>query len=177
MTVNKRPKRESNFFLNGGALEFWLHSQSSLTQKIRRLFQDQEVHVELLSLKPVLLSAHQCHLMDLPLRQYALEREILLYADDAPLIYAKTHMPITSLLGEHRRLRMLGNRVLGDYVFTHQSSVRESLWVFNPINIVARGEEYPQTPYRSSLFLLSEKPILVTEYFLPRLIEKIHAQN
>lgn len=147
----------------------WLYSQSSLTQKIRDLYIDRNIHVQLLSLKPVLLTAKQSQLMNLPLRQYALEREILLYVDKTPLVYAKTHMPMMSLQGEHRRLRMLGNRVLGDYVFAHKASKRDSLWVFQPKDVIVQEKRYNNTPCRSSLFLLSNKPILVTEHFLPEL--------
>ena len=96
--------------------------------------------------------------------QQALVREVALLGYGEPWVLARTLIPASTLSGPRRRLQNLGETPLGAYLFRCRDMRREPLQIarLNKPEIHAWG--------RRSLFYLSEHPLLVSEFFLPRLL-------
>ncbi|MRI33226.1 chorismate lyase [Endozoicomonas sp. OPT23] len=148
----------------------WLLDSGSLTQRLKQECQN--------SFK-VRVVKHEC---EMPtdseqnfLNQPAIEaniREVLLICDDKPRVFARSVLPLTSLEGANRELLELGNRPLGEFLFTHPAMKR------GPFEIAAlparqfnahldQSYENETAWGRRSLFYLNDKPISVCEIFLP----------
>lgn len=105
----------------------------------------------------------------------ALVRQVYLCCGGAPLVYARTVIPLRTLSGGERQLRVLGNRPLGELLFSVRSMRRGGVQVarFQPGQrmfeaAVSRLAQRPSHIWgRRSLFYLAEKPLLVSELFLP----------
>lgn len=108
----------------------------------------------------------------LPARHVALVREVALLCNEKPLVYARSVLPTSTLTGENRRLKHLGNKPLGAALFDSPSLERDPL-VIAPIHrlktnatISKKNPAYA----RCSVFYLNNKPLLVSEIFLPDII-------
>ncbi len=102
----------------------------------------------------------------------ALVRRVVLCCDDQPLVYAITIIPSTTIKGRLRRYANTGNRPLGEMLFSDRTMCREEVQV---ARLPKLHEAYQYTESdeemwgRRSVFRVSEKPLLVAEYFLPEL--------
>lgn len=104
----------------------------------------------------------------------ALVREVHLFCDEQPCVFARTVIPRTTLQGKHRRLTRLGNRSLGAVLFADSTLQRSAPWVAVIgkrhavfVAATARSVDKPKTLWgRRSLFYLSGKPLLLSELFL-----------
>jgi len=105
--------------------------------------------------------------------QGALVREVVLHCEGRPVILARSVIPRATLRGTHRRLARLGNRPLGEWLFSHPGLVRLGL-------DVARVDEDRWRPAlvgeiglraaiwgRRSVYEIAEGRVLVCEFFLP----------
>ncbi|VAW53325.1 Chorismate--pyruvate lyase [hydrothermal vent metagenome] len=113
--------------------------------------------------------------MLLPYAHSALVRQVLLCCGDKPLIYAKTVIPVATVRGAQRRYANMGNRPLGEMLFADRTMRRETVHVAkltktHIANQYVNGDE--DVWGRRSVFRVSGKPILVSEYFLPELLKK-----
>lgn len=151
----------------------WLLDKCSLTQKLLEKSQG-DFSVELIqqSIQHVLFS--EAKALNIPNRQWALIREVILYGQKKPWVYARTVIPLSTLKGPLRRLHYLGNKPLGEQLFTDPTMQREPVevaqlpaqWLPKKLNI------HTSTWGRRSVFRLSNKPLLVSEVFLPELLKK-----
>lgn len=110
--------------------------------------------------------------------QHALIREVLLLCGDTPLVFAHTAMPLTGLSGPWAPLAHLGNRPLGAALFanprvqrhpleTRRLDARHPLYRAAVRHLVAP----PASLWaRRSRFTLHDHSILVTEVFLPAVL-------
>lgn len=57
------------------------------------------------------------NMLNMPIRSLALIREVLLYGNDQPWVFARSILPLSSLTGRQRHLRKLGNQALGALLF------------------------------------------------------------
>jgi len=156
----------------------WLFEQGSLTQRI--LFNCKKIfRVEVLSQKwqrPMLnealrLGAHPEH--------HALIREVLLYCGDTPWVFARSVLPRKTLTGPRRFLGKLGNRPLGEILFSDPNIKRDALEIAK----IKKGQRMfscatqrlnnpPNFVWgRRSVFYLHKKPLLVNEVFLPNILD------
>ena len=102
----------------------------------------------------------------------ALVRQVLLCSDEKPLVYARTVIPSTTIQGAQRRYANMGNRPLGAMLFADRTMRREEVEVgVLPANHAALQYSKYDGPVwgRRSVFRVSNKPLLVAEYFLPEL--------
>ena len=112
-------------------------------------------------------------------------REVHLLCDDRPWVFARTVIPVRTLTGNRRRLSRLGKKPLGAVLFADPGMKR------SPIEI-ARLEsgqtlfdaatmpllEKPSEIWgRRSAFFLDNKPLLVSEIFLPEIGYGSHQQE
>jgi len=122
--------------------------------------------------------------MNLSFGHAALIRQVLLCDGEMPLVYARTVIPVSTLQGALRRYANLGERPLGAMLFADRTMRRGEVEVTSALpqrccNIEQLNELSETNSViwgRRSVFRVSEKPILVSEYFLPTLFESEHKQ-
>ena len=150
----------------------WLYDTGSLTKKLESICQ--YFHVELASQKIV-------EATDLNLSGYfsdtkeILVREVFLYCDNVPVIFAQTEIPISTLLGENDQLSEIGTESLGNILFQDPTMRRGLIEVahFTEKSQLMTLETLLNQKFdhslwaRRSFFYLNEKPLLVSELFLP----------
>ena len=106
----------------------WLFDQGSLTRRIL-LHCTKKFRVEVLSQKwqrPLLNEALR---LGMHPEHHALIREVLLYCGDAPWVFARSVLPHKTLVGRRRFLGKLGNRPLGEILFSDPNIRRDALEV------------------------------------------------
>ena len=96
-------------------------------------------------------------------------REVILKLDDVPVVYARTVVPGSALTGRLARLRHLGNRSLGTFLFS-QPDTRRTFVRVSHCKANAAGLEWA----RRSVFTLGGKSLMVTEAFSPSLTKFDH---
>ena len=102
-------------------------------------------------------------------------REVLLYCDEVPQVFARSLLPLSSLTGEQQQLAHLGTQSLGQVLFNHPDLVRKKIEVaaFDQQSSVAKIAEHLSLKVlqpmwgRRSVFVLDAKPLMVAEVFLP----------
>ncbi len=156
----------------------WLFDQGSLTARLRRACGGQfrvrvvrqgwgrplRSEAEALTMRPGLI---------------AIVREVELRCDGVPWVFARTLIPATSLSGPARRLAHLGERPLGELLFTSPHTERGLLQmarltprhrIFH--SAVASLPRRPRVVWgRRTLFRMGGRPLLVNEIFLPAIPE------
>lgn len=108
-------------------------------------------------------------------RQVALIREVFLYCNDEPWVFARTVIPRTTLTGRENYLANLGTKPLGAVLFADPNMHRDQFEVtclrdgdllYAHTNQLT--DDKPEQIWgRRSAFYLSKKPLLVNEIFLP----------
>ncbi|MDX2505386.1 MAG: chorismate lyase [Gammaproteobacteria bacterium] len=156
----------------------WLLSSASLTLRIKnhcRVNHIGNFSVRVLGQGMGIPSNDEVQRLKLKSRRYALIREVLLYCGETPVIFARTVIPVKTLTGAQRQLGHLGNRPLGEFLFSQPYLQRDAMEVavlnhghhlFDSaiLNIHSHPE---QVWARRSIFRLQHKPLLVAEVFLP----------
>ncbi|GAB1232630.1 chorismate lyase [Ferrigenium sp. UT4] len=174
------------------ALRPWLHDHGSLTQRIQQRCQEfsvQPVHRGLARI------AHdEATLLGIAPHRLAYSREVLLFADGQPVVFAHSTCASEHLRGAWKAMRGLGNRSLGSLLFTHPLVMRQPLHFKalpsrhplvgralarqgcrEPVETVGLKPDPQNAPdplwARRSLFILQGAPLLVTEVFLPEILQ------
>lgn len=155
----------------------WLTDHGSLTQRLRARCPAFAVH----RLRQGAARPHDDERAALALRgdRVALVREVLLLCGDTPLIFAHTVVPLPSLRGPWRTLAGLGNRPLGAALFANPKIARFPLEYRrldrrHPLHraaVAATGTGHGPLWARRSLFALDGHPLLVSEVFLPAVLQ------
>lgn len=154
------------------SLRGWLLDRGSLTQRLIDA-SGGEFRVEVLSQHMALPLLSEANALGLPTRQRAVVREVILYGGGEPWVYARSIIPVKTLTGRLRSLRTLYNRPLGALLFNDKTMQR------GDIEITCMNTEshlQPSLPQdikgtvwgRRSVFYLDQKPLLVSEMFLPK---------
>lgn len=152
-------------------IEHILFDRSSLTARLIKKCTGR-FRVEVLSVARTTPTPDEIAVLRLRHRSQAIIRQVLLYCDDIPWVYARTVIPMTSLRGSLRSLVKLGNRPLGAVLFADKTMQRGEMeitalhhdhmcysWTRHPGSETIWG--------RRSVFRLQKKPLLVSEFFLP----------
>ena len=144
----------------------WLSYPFSLTQYIEHRT-GQSVTVQVLSDQYQLVLDDERHLFTRPFQRCRV-REVHLCIDNTPVVYARSILPTTSCTGINRDLLQIGNKPLGEVLFKKGKA---------PI-LLRQITEIAHIGYgRRSLYQLRGHPILITEFFLPTLLEKIELRK
>ena len=119
-----------------------------------------------------IIGAEEASAMSLNHEGSALVRQVLLCCGDKPLVYARTVIPVTSIQGAQRRYANMGNRPLGAMLFADRTMRREDVQVamlpdWHVANQYTTSDE--RVWGRRSVFRVTGKPLLVSEYFFPEL--------
>lgn len=160
----------------GAALAPWLRDRGSLTQRIRE-------RCELFAVRPVRdglarIAFDESALLGIAPHRLAWSREVFLYADGEPVVFAHSACAAQHLRGAWGAVRSLGDKPLGALLFAHPQVERmplhfKSLHAHHPLHrsAVAALDETPERLWaRRSLFALHGAPLLVTEVFLPGIL-------
>lgn len=150
-----------------------LLDRGSLTASVRAQAQSR-FHVELLAQRNGRPSPEEAQALGMHRAAGAIVREVKLYADSVPLVFAHTVIPLASVRGKYRHLLQLGTRPLGAALFSDPAVQRGpvELTCLHPGDLLwenaTTGIQPPQYIWgRRSAFYLAKRPILVSEFFLP----------
>jgi len=156
------------------AVLYWLADEGSLTQRLKIRCPDQfSVHV--LGEEWCRPDPAEARLLQIPLRQNVLLRQVHLKCNNQLCVYARSVIPLATLQGKHQRLQYLGNKPLGEYLFANPTLKRSriewsKLTLESSLYQVAMANQAPSDKPiwgRRSLFQIDSSPLLVSEFFLP----------
>ena len=157
----------------------WLRDQGSLTRRLVGLCGN-AFSVRVLSQRWVTPLFEEAQLLRCSPKQKVLLRQVQLLCGRKVLVYARSIIPLDTLRGKHRRLKYLGDKPLGGYLFANPQVQREQQhWasvvpgdpLFDIVLSCSRGD-CESIWGRRSLFRIDGKPLLVSEYFLPELLRQ-----
>ena len=97
----------------------WLLDSGSLTQRLKSMCSKQ-FRVRVLRHDWGIPSSSEQEFLQCS-SEMASIREVLLYVDDYPAVFARSVLPGSSLTGENRELLKLGERPLGEFLFNQPS--------------------------------------------------------
>lgn len=153
----------------------WLTEANSLTARLQRRYNDFYVHaVRVHMQKP----AHDAaRLLNIARHKNAQVREVLLYGNNQPVVFAQSILPRESLQGAWQGLGRLGNKPLGAVLFAnpnvHRTPIRYKKLSPHHYLYQAAVQHLVDPPSvlwaRRSVFTLGRAHILVAEVFLPAL--------
>lgn len=165
-------KRKSGLRQLPDALQSWLLETGSLTQRLRSLY-GQELAVKLLSNHWAPAFIDESRLLEQAAWRYQLVREVVLHANEQPLILARTILPATTIKIAQRHLSHLGNRPLGEVIFAyHDLQRRQRQFSHIPSKdwstSLQRAIPIDQDIWgRRTVYAIHNQPLLVAEFFLP----------
>ncbi len=150
----------------------WLLDPNSLTARLKN--HCSEFRVEVLGQQITQCSVDEAN-EDIAIGEDVLVREVLLFCDNKPHVFARSLLPLKSLTGEEKKLAELGDQPLGQVLFNNPCLIRKCIEVssFNEnstISPLVKSLALNNTTLlwgRRSVFVLQNKPIMVAEVFLP----------
>ena len=153
-------------------LKDWLLDEGSLTARLKSRCDNFKVKV-IGEQQQLCSAAEACNLIKVG--EPILVREVILYCDDVPQVFARSLLPLASLTGKEQVLGNLGEQPLGQVLFNNPSLQRLQLELssFSADSSVAilatKLTEKPKQELwgRRSIFMLDNKPLMVAEVFLP----------
>jgi chorismate lyase len=155
------------------SLRAWLSDHGSLTQRLKsRCASFRVVPLATGLARP---NPDEYALLGMPPGSRAYVREVMLLCDEVPVVFAHSVLPHPGLRGGWNGITRLGNRSLGEALFSDHRIERQPLAyrcvrhdhpLFRAIaehQVPAAGNLWA----RRSVFCLNRHPLLVTEVFLP----------
>jgi len=143
----------------------WLYSRASLTERLIA-FSGDHFEVRVLSQrwgKPLL---HEANMLNIPIHLAVRVREVELYCNGMPMVFARSVMPQQVFLDQRHVLANIGTRPLGHLLFKdgQMRASKRSVSLYQ----AKRG---PVIYGRSTPYRYAQKEILVSEFFInPSLI-------
>lgn len=158
-------------------LRAWLHDRASLTRRLQAL-SHQQFSVTVLKQRWEKPRFDEAKLLNIPTQEVALIREVILHGHNTPWVYARSVLPLRTLDGSLRFLRHWDNRPLGALLFRNPRIQREQPIVqqiaCDTLPIALQTTAMPSKPWgRSSVFRHGTHGLLVSETFLPALVDVI----
>lgn len=152
------------------SLQAWLHDEGSFMERLRQYQFCPQVLV--LKQEWQYPQIDEQEYLQIQGRRYIFSREVEIRDQNEPLLFARTTIPRATLTGSERCLAYLGTRSLGSVLFSYPQLERSRFEI-------KRGQflRYSKTPLwlRRSIFYFRGKSLLLTEVFLPRLINFIES--
>lgn len=158
------------------AVRSWLFEADSITKRLRAIYGD-KINVKLLRQcwdKPFL---GEKRLLQQAHRRRCLIREVLLQANDQPLVLARTVIPAQTLRGAHRNLSRLGSRPLGEVIFSYPMLERLEMQIVCVKPGAWARQLAVQIPVhepiwgRRTVYAIRHRQLLVSEFFLSELLQ------
>ncbi|MCP4323618.1 MAG: chorismate lyase, partial [Alteromonadales bacterium] len=149
----------------------WLYDHNSLTKKLESQCSAFSIEIkQQVSVRPSsLLSSYFKN------EEKILVREVFLFCDEIPVVFAQTEIPYSTLTEQQTQLAEVGEKSLGKVLFQDPTMLRGQIEVteFKNNSIFHQLTDDLKQPInhslwaRRSLFYLNNKPLLVSELFLP----------
>lgn len=163
----------------------WATGEGSLTARL--MSASSRFRVERLAQAPQVPFADEWQALGLDRPLPAITREVLLICDDVPAVFAHTIVDAFRARRDWPFLRGLGNRPLGGALFV-DPRVRRDPFQFarlsphHPLRqalqrVLPTLASVPMLPARRSVFRRGGGAMLVTEVFLPDLLERVAPAN
>jgi len=161
--------------LNGCGYQHWLTDNGSLTARLQKKYPT--FSVQPLTVKYAKPIQDEAALLHLHADKTALVREVLLFGNGAPVVFAHSVLPRSSLRGLWHGLGRLGNKPLGATLFANPKVKRTPL-SYKKLSqnhaLYQHAAKYldQKQAYlwaRRSVFSLNCANIMVTEVFLPHI--------
>ena len=153
----------------------WIYESGSITQRLRDYYGD-SVRVQVLSNQWQRAFTSESRLLKTSPTKYTLTREVLLYADDTPLVLARTIIPEATIRSAHQNLSHLGNRPLGEVIFSYPKLERLALEITRVPSKLWREAIQQRTLIkqplwgRRTVYAIHHQSLLVSEFFLPEIL-------
>lgn len=169
-----RPVSQSKIHQAPAHIRSWLTESGSLTRRLKLLAGacfNVSVEYQRWS-RPTL---GERHLTAIRHGEYANIREVMLRCGKQGLVVARTVIPRQMLTGRQRRLISLGTRPLGEVIFAEPGLKRDcfEIAVISPElffpNVLTDQGNQEMIWGRRTCYLIHDKPILISEIFLPAL--------
>jgi len=182
MNLNQRWhtfKRVPSFYLPKEWRD-WVLDRGSLTQ---RLIQASNGNFSVRVVRQQWLQPNrdEALILNCPTKSLALIREVELLCYGEVWVVARSIIPSSTLTGTERQLRVLGNRPLGAFLFKSRTMKRGPLQISkaSPELLSMQAGQALRDPLwgRRSLFFLHEKPLLVSELFMPAALSGLSEQS
>lgn len=151
----------------------WLEDTSSLTAKLSRLG---NLQVEVFCQKRQPLANDDAGFLGLALPADGLLREVILHVDSVPFVYARSLLPVASLVGDNASLAHLDDKPLGSELFKTPPAQRLRLEVcrLSSRQLPERLQHSPGPHLsRRSLLIKHQQPFMVAECFLPAFWQRV----
>jgi chorismate--pyruvate lyase len=170
---------DNNLLLLESPLKNWLLDTQSLTARLKAC--SKYFHVQVIGEQEQICSVEDSSAL-IAVGTPILVREVLLVCDNVPQVFARSILPISSLTGNEQALAHLGDQPLGQVLFNNPSLKRQGLEVSsfsedtsvvklatNLASQMTNTNSHWTKPLwgRRSIFMVSDKPLMVTEVFLP----------
>lgn len=153
----------------------WLYDRGSLTLRLQQA-SGGDFRVQVLSQRWQRPLLNERLALAMGHHEYGMVRQVLLICQGEPWVYARSVIPACTMRGAGRQLSMLGNRPLGAFLFANNGVVREPMEIacIHPDEMIDEamaglGLEQQSVWGRRSVFRFKQKPLLVSELFLPSL--------
>ncbi len=154
----------------------WLLEPGSLTRRLKALCSEQfNVGVQYQEWTRPTLGEQQT--LGIRIGDYTNIREVLLRRENDVFVVARTVIPRQMLVGRQRHLISLGNRPLGEVIFAEPALKRRSfeIAVLKPTEFqsgLTRVQDHNKQIWgRRTCYMIHHKPILISEIFLPALLD------
>ena len=158
-------------------LRSWLIDTGSLTEKLRGACRTFSVH--LISQTERQAKSHEVLLLELTDSDSLIDREVQLYCNTEPVVYARSLIPVKAVSDRFEGLDTMGEKPLGEKIFSDPQLSR------SPIEWSQMTENHPLFSHavdnvcplpavifgRRSLFYGAAKPISISEFFLPKIVQ------
>ncbi|MBM4207742.1 MAG: chorismate lyase [Gammaproteobacteria bacterium] len=153
----------------------WVYEPGSLTKRLRDYYGNR-IAVDLLFHQWRSPYLSECKQLNLPCYRFALTREVILHINNKPLLLARTIIPEETIKVAHRNLSHLGNRPLGEVIFSYPdlerivmdlTLIKENGWTLK-----AQQKAAIEQPLwgRRTVYAIRQRPMLVSEFFLPEIL-------
>lgn len=147
----------------------WLFDPGSLTKRLQDASQ-QQFSVKVLKQYQGKANLEEQQALQLRPRSLPFVREVELLCFNQPWVFARTLIPLTTLIGEAKALTQLGSKPLGAALFNSPSVSRGSITVKKIHSSLLPLSENIDSQWlwgRHSVFYINHAPLLVNEIFLP----------
>lgn len=176
-----RPKRQVYNVDIEPSLAKWLFDQSSLTERLINACSG-TFSVQVLEQGWQHPMLNEARILKMRRSSYAWIRQVHLLCDGTPWVFARTVIPPRTLRGKQRRLTRLGKKPLGAVLFADKSMQRTEMEIAcitqdkHLYQMATQHLEQVNQPIwgRRSVFFLRQRPLLVSEIFLPEIGDPVH---
>ncbi len=177
MKLNWQNKEKAQTSLDDKRVAPFLFNDGSLTHYIRQHCRG-EFNLELISESWQPALRDELTLLSLRNEDKTLIRKVRLKCDQQTVVYARTIIPEKTLLSKNNKLSSLGTSPLADVLFTDKNTYRADMrYAIIPTDCEFHKAAINDSDIssvlwgRQSLFYTEKQPLLITEIFLPAILE------